>query len=263
MKYLVQDIETIPESEIASQWTPSQAEIERAKPRAPFPPIGVHKVICIGMLALDEALVPRKSGCAAGGAAGGKTEREMIERWSIAASGKMFNGHPMKLVDWNGRGFDMPVLKTRAFRLGVQIPWYFSKLPDNRGEYSSYSRDYSDRYKGWHIDVADAWTGHGAFGRPHMADLAQLMGLPGKTELDGSQVYDAFKAGKLAEIDVYCMQDVFQTAFVFQRIGYLEGRLDLEAYRVAAEALYHWIENHPEQAAFLAQIDRHALLLDW
>jgi len=262
MKYLVHDIETIPETEIAGDWTPAPQEIERAKPNDPFPPIYVHKVICIGLLALDEALVPHKGGCAAGGAAGGKTEKEMIERWSIAASGKMFNGHPMKLVDWNGRGFDVPVLQTRAFRYGIQLPWYFSQLPDNKGQISSYSRDYRDRYKGWHIDVADAWTNSGAFSRPHLANLARLMGLPGKLGIDGSKVYAAYKLERFQEIDTYCMQDVFQTAFIFQRFKYLRGDLELGSYREAATQLCDWIEKLPEHKEFFDQIDRAALLME-
>ncbi len=262
MKYLVQDIETIPCSEIATEWTPTQAEIDRAKPNDPFPPIWAHKVLCIGMLALDDQMIPHKGGCAAGGLAGGKSEKEMVERWSIASSGKMSNGNPLKLVDWNGRGFDVPVLQTRAFRYGIQMPWYFGKLLDNKGQKSSWSKEYRDRYGGWHLDVAELWTNKGAFVRPHMANLAMLMGLPGKVGIDGSQVYKAWQDGQFAEIDTYCMQDVFQTAFIFMRFKYLSGKISLGSYTEAATALCDWIEKLPEHKDFFAQIDRAALLLE-
>ena len=259
MKYLVQDIETIPCSEIAGDWTPTQAEIDRAKPHDPFPPIWAHKVVCIGMLALDGKMMPIKGGCAAGGASGGKSEKIMIERWSMVASG---DGNPLKLVDWHGRGFDVPVLQTRAFRYGIQMPWYFGKLLDNKGQKSQWSKEYRDRYGGWHMDVAELWTNRGSFFKPHMANLAALMGLPGKVGIDGSKVYEAYKEERLAEIDDYCMQDVYQTAFIFMRFKYLAGKISLEAYREAADALYNWIQNLSEQQEFLARIDRAALLLE-
>lgn len=262
MKYLVHDIETIPTSEIAELWVPSEKDKERHPERDPFPPIWCHRVVCIGMLALDKNLIPHKGGLAANGAAGGKSEKEMIERWSIAASGKMFNGHALKLVDYNGRGFDVPVLQTRAFRYGVQLPFYFQRLPDNKGEISRFSKEYRDRYGGWHLDIQELWTNKNAFRYPSLEHLARLMGLPGKNGFDGSKVYDAYKEERFEEIDTYCMQDVYQTAFIFMRFKYLAGKISLEAYREAADALCNWIQNVPQQKEFFAQIDRAALLLE-
>lgn len=260
VKYLVQDIETIPETEIVDMWTPSEADKERYPDRDPFPPIWCHKVICIGMLALDEDFHPVKGGCAAGGLEGGKSEKEMIERWSNLASGKMWEQkQPLRMVDYNGRGFDVPVLQTRAFRYGIQLPWYFGLLPDNKGEISQWSKEYRDRYSGWHMDVQDLWTGRGAFRYPHLENLARLIGLPGKIGIDGSKVHQAWKDGKYKEIDTYCMEDVFQTAFVFQRFNYMAGRLNLGRYQEAATALFEFIKKSGPHAEFVEKIDRAAL----
>lgn len=261
--YLVQDIETIPESEIAGDWIPSQADKDRNPDGDPFPPIWAHKIITIGMLALDESYLPIKGGCAAGGLAEGKPEKEMIERWSHAVSGKMWEQQrALKMVDYNGRGFDVPVLQTRAFRYGIQLPWYFGLLPDNKGGISSWSKEYRDRYQGWHMDVQELWTGRGGFRYPHLENLAKLMGLPGKVGIDGSKVYQAYKDKQYKEIDTYCMQDVFQTAFVFQRFQYLAGKLSLEKYRAAAGALLEYIKGSSGQEEFAASIDRAALMIE-
>jgi predicted PolB exonuclease-like 3'-5' exonuclease len=262
-KYLVQDIETIPESEIVDMWEPSEADKERYPDRPPFPPIWCHKVISIGMLALDEKLHPVKGGCAAGGAAGGKSEKEMVERWSHAVSGRLWDrSKPLKMVDYNGRGFDVPVLQTRAFRYGIQLPWYFGLLPDNRGGISTWSKEYRDRYQGHHLDVQDLWTGRGAFRYPHLANLARLMGLPGKVGIDGSKVHQAYKDGQLEEIDTYCMQDVFQTAFIFQRFRYMAGRINLESYREAAGELVKFIQQQEGHKSFTDAIDHAALMIE-
>lgn len=260
-RFLVMDIETIPESEIAGEWQPTQAEIDRADGK-PFPPIWVHKVVSIGMLALDPQLHPVKGGCAAGGLAEGALEKDMIARWSEIASGKMHKTSALRLVDWNGRGFDVPVLQTRAFRYGVDMSWYFGKIPDNKGQISSFSRTYRDRYAGHHMDLADLWNNHGAFQRPHLANLAMLMGLPGKVGIDGSKVHDAYKDGEHKAIDTYCMQDVYQTALIFQRFEYMKGNMSLEKYREAAGALADFIAKAPGQEDFAKQFDRAALMME-
>lgn len=159
----------------------------------------------------------------------------MIARWSQAASGELFGQkEPLQLVDWCGRTFDMPVLQTRAFRHGIPLPWYFSS-PEGR-----WSKPYRDRYGGMHLDLAESWTNHGAFPRPKLAHLAQLIGLPGKLGFDGSDVHDAWKRGQLEQIDTYCMQDVIQTAFLLQRFFYLSGKLSSEAYLAATNALLEY-----------------------
>jgi len=261
-RYLVQDIETIPETEIQNMWEEEQELLaSRGKPRD-FPPIWAHKVITIGMLALDENLMPIKGGCAAGGCQGGATEKAMIEKWSSAVSGELFGEKDaLAMVDWHGRGFDVPVLQTRAFANGIRLPWYFGLLPDNKGQKSSWSKSYRDRFSGKHYDVAELWTNRGAFPRPHLANLAKLMGLPGKVGIDGSQVHQAHKDGDLAGIDIYCMQDVFQTAFIYQRYCYIAGKIDLKHYRDAAEALIEFVKSAPAQGEFSSMIKEDVLTL--
>lgn len=263
VKYLVQDIETIPETEIVDMWTPSEADKERYPDKDPFPPIWCHKVICVGMLTLDENYHPVKGGCAAGGLAGGKTEKDMIQRWNDVASGAMFKQkYPLKMVDYNGRGFDVPVLQTRALRYGIQMPWYFGLLPDKNGGQSTWSKEYRDRYNGWHYDLQELWTNKGGFRYPHLANLARLIGLPGKVGIDGSKVYQAFKDKEFTQIDTYCMQDVFQTAILFQRFQYLRGVLSLDAYRGAVVATLDFIKGQGDHSQFLGKVDRAALLIE-
>jgi len=153
------------------------------------------------------------------------------------------------------------VLQYRAFRYGVQLPWYFGKLLDNKGKISSYSKTYCDRYQGKHLDICELFTNCGAFTRPHLKNLAMLMGLPGKAGFDGSQVYQAYKDGKLGEIDLYVMHDVYQTAFIFMRYRYMAGEVGLEVYRAAATKLYEWIGAKPEHKAFHDSINLSLLLL--
>jgi predicted PolB exonuclease-like 3'-5' exonuclease len=215
------------------------------------------------MLTLDEDYMPRKGGCAAGGLAGGKSEREMIARWSEIASGKLWaQNDPLRLVDYNGSGFDVPVLQTRAFRYGIPLPWYFGKLRDKYGEFSEWSKDYRDKLYGWHLDLQRQWTNSRAFWAPQLEHLARLMGLPGKNGFDGAKVHAAYQEGRFVEIDNYCMQDVLQTTFIFVRYQHLAGKLSLDRYREVCGALLEFSTTLPATEAFLAGIDRAALLLE-
>jgi predicted PolB exonuclease-like 3'-5' exonuclease len=266
LKYLVQDIEGIPETELQPLWEAEKAKLlaEGNTRDTRFEPLWAWKVISIGMLVLDSDLKPVQGGCAAGGLSGGKSEKEMIQRWSDVVSGKFWDdqNESLRMVDWYGSRFDVPVLQTRAFRYGIQLPWLFDLQPDNRGGISQWSKEYRDKFQGKHDDVSELWTNRGSFQRPHLESLAVLMGLPGKVGIDGSKVYDAYKAGQHREIDTYCMQDVIQTAFVFQRFKYMSGKITLDAYRAAAEALLEWTRRQDDQAYFAAHIDRNALFIE-
>jgi len=54
-------------------------------------------------------------------------------------------------------------------------------------------------------------------------DLAKILGLPtSKNEMDGSMVYDLFRAGRHQEIAEYCLRDVALTRSIYYRMNFLE-----------------------------------------
>lgn len=240
-RYLVYDIETIPESESAQLWIDKRGNPDE------FPPIPAHKIVSIGTLEMDREFKVLKAGTA--GVCGGR-ERDHLKAFLDLI------GPETRLVDWNGRGFDMPVIQSRCFRYGIQIPFYFAKQKDNYGKVSSWSKEYRDRYGGLQIDVRDEWTNRGAFRETHLAELAVLMGLPGKTDMDGSKVYEAWALEKFKEIDRYCMQDVYQTACVFLRFLHLRGLMTDMAYRSAVAGVLRYAESADSSFYRKVHLDR-------
>jgi predicted PolB exonuclease-like 3'-5' exonuclease len=120
-----------------------------------------------------------------------------------------------KLVTFNGRCFDLPLLELAAFRYGCPAREYFA-----RGR---------NRYNG-DLDLMDWFTNFGASrGFPGGLDvLAKLIGKPGKMDVSGDQVYEMYKAGKYQEINDYCMFDTLDTYFIFLRTRVLTGDITPE-----------------------------------
>jgi predicted PolB exonuclease-like 3'-5' exonuclease len=115
------------------------------------------------------------------------------------------------LVSWNGGGFDLPVLHYRALKAGVQAPRYWETgNEDTAFRYNNYL----SRYHWRHLDLMDVLSGHQARARASLADMAALLGLPGKLGFSGDQVWDAVLAGKLPAVRRYCETDVLNTTLI-------------------------------------------------
>jgi predicted PolB exonuclease-like 3'-5' exonuclease len=115
-----------------------------------------------------------------------------------------------KLVTFNGRGFDLPLLELAAFRYGFPARDYFA-----RGR---------NRFNG-DLDLMDWMTNYGASrGFAGGLDLlAKMLGKPGKMDVSGDQVYGMYQAGRYQEINDYCLCDTLDTYFVFLRTRILTG----------------------------------------
>jgi 3'-5' exonuclease len=139
--------------------------------------------------------------------------------------------HSQTLITFNGRGFDLPVLETRALKHGLSLPRYFA-TGQSRNTFRG-SR-YSDEY---HIDLCDFLSNFGAaYRRNSLNVLAKLIGLPGKYTIAGEDVEYLFRQGRLKEINQYCMTDVLQTYLLFLRVELLRGKLDAGGYKEAVTA---------------------------
>lgn len=135
--------------------------------------------------------------------------REIVKKFWLGLS-----CYKAKLVTFNGRAFDMPLLELAAFRYGYSARDYYQN-----------SRN---RFNG-PIDLCDWMTNFGACRMAGGLDLlAKLLGKPGKMEVAGDQVYQMYLDGKLQEINDYCLCDTLDTYFVFLRTRILTGDLNTE-----------------------------------
>lgn len=151
------------------------------------------------------------------------------------------------LVTFNGRGYDVPVLELAAYRYGISLPdWFNTSAP-------SYEQLRNRYHKTSHLDLMDLFSN---FGATRMAGglnlLANLIGKPGKTGVDGSQVQDMYDSGRVKEINDYCRGDVLDTYFVFLRTRVLLGQITLEREHELVAITRNWLEQRKDQVPAFA-----------
>jgi 3'-5' exonuclease len=189
-----------------------------------FPPLVLHVPISIAVGNVgDDHVLRTVENLALADYSEQKLTREF---WTRA---EQFNGC---LVTFNGRRFDLPVLELNALRHGIAAPAYFG------GDDSPRSRHAGER----HLDLHDFLTNYGAAPlRGGLDALLRMIGMPGKSGIDGSRVQEFYDAGRLDEIHRYCRADVIRTYFLFIRVELMRGRLDEAAYAAAYAASAHFL----------------------
>lgn len=212
------------------------------KTGAELPPPPYHMVTTLAWLRIDMGRDARAPGdvpvlpSASFGVAQG-------ERYALKTCNELLTERP-RLVTWNGRGFDLPVMAIRAMRHGTVMRALLQKS----------GVDYLYRYKDDHCDLMDQIALLGAGKSSSQHDVARMIGLPGKHVGSGDQVEDMTPEQEAA----YCLDDVAQLALIhveWMRVkGYeVEPVRDLILSAIEAESrlapLYAALTTKHEEAA--------------
>jgi len=232
--YLVLDIETIIDPEL-----PISTKVEQQPPALPPPPY--HQVVVIGVLWMDASYRVLKIGAIGGGKGEAQILRDFV---------RFVEDKKPDLVTYNGRGFDLPVIASRCLKHGIPFRHYF-QAQDMRYRFSASG----------HFDLMDYMTDFGASRAVALDTMAKLIGLPGKVGVDGKDVGPMVHAGRLSEVEAYCLCDVAQTTGVFLRVQLVRGMIELGAYRTAMESLMELMGSDERLAPVYAGIGRERLLL--
>lgn len=217
---LVVDIETVPD--------------ERYKEIEKFPPPAFHRIIAIGFLQAQIQITKgRESYLIKQFRAGG--DESYGERQLIDGFFRLVSTTKPRLVTYNGRSFDLAVIKYRAIAHQLEAPASFSDLYKSRFDI--------DR----HCDLLDVLTDYGASVRMRMSDLGMILGLPGKWSIDGSKVATLYKNGRLAEIRRYCEIDVLNTYILYLRYALFAGFLGRKNFEDATKDVMQFLELHQSE----------------
>ena len=113
--------------------------------------------------------------------------------------------HKCTFVGHNIKKFDLPYLWLRAIKYEcTQLLKVLGRTPNDI--------DYEDT-----MIWACVTNGYGGFAS--LDKTCILFGLPGKGDMDGSMVYDAWKAGKYQKIADYCKEDADKTYALAVKLG--------------------------------------------
>jgi len=248
------DIETVPDVEglrrlheldstISDRDVAEMAfQLRRQVTGSDFLPLHLHRVVVISC-----ALRDRDSFKVWSIGAGGESEGELIQRF--------FDGidrYTPQIVSWNGGGFDLPVLHYRGLVHGVKARRYWDLGEDDR---DFKWNNYISRYHSRHLDLMDLLALYQGRANAPLDDLAQLMGLPGKLGMEGSQVWGAYQAGKLPEIRNYCETDVVNTYLVYLRFQQMRGTLTEQQHKAECDMVRSTLgkSSEPHWKEFLSR----------
>jgi len=127
-------------------------------------------------------------------------EKSLLERfWEIVERKRP------RLVSFNGRAYDGPILMLRSAQLGV-VPT--QNLCGNRFNL------------GQHVDLDEVFTFHGSWREHYKLDYwcRRFDVESPKGSIDGSQVARAYREGRIEEIGEYCLRDTRATAQLFRHV---------------------------------------------
>ena len=113
---------------------------------------------------------------------------------------------PQKYVTFNGKSFDFPYINIRSAINGVPVPRDI--VLDTR-------RFSTER----HFDVREVVTNYERYRKGTLEFFCEIFGVPSpKNGINGKNVGEYFKAGKLDEIAKYCLGDCKATGELYMKL---------------------------------------------
>lgn len=215
------DIETVPDTDIL----PAGADPKE------FPPLPCHKVVAISMVvaeivrgAADRSEWFRVTEVRSGG------KEDYTEAQLLRAFWAWFPRSRPRVVTWNGRKFDIPVLKIRAMVHGVPADhWHTAG-----DKWTGYGKRYDPS---WHCDLGDVMSDFGASRMFGLDLMASAIGLPGKIGGHGSEVAEMIAEGRIGDVRNYCEGDVLNLFGLYLRWALMTGICSPSGHNASVQSL--------------------------
>ncbi len=193
--------------------------LQEEKSGSSFLPLPFHQVVAISAVMTDDFGAFKKVS-----SIDGESEKEMIQNFL-----NFIDKHNPKLVSFNGRSFDIPMLMIRAMKYNLSCHAFFeveNKML-NKSKWDNYRYRFSHKF---HVDLMDHISEFGAARGLNLNTLCTMMGIPGKFDVSGDQVHLLYHDKKIAEIKEYCESDVLNTYWLYLKYELLKGNITKEDY---------------------------------
>lgn len=214
-------------------------EIFKEKTGSEFLPVCFHRVVSISAVMADGfGRFLRVS------TLDGENERDKIAKFLTFIED--FNP---RLVSFNGRGFDLPMIMARAMCYDLSAAAYFetNDRDNNKSKWENYRSRYDGRF---HLDLLDHISDFGAVRGLKLDHICASVGLPGKYDVHGDQVLQLYYAGEQAKIDEYCRSDVLNTYWLFLKYELLRGKITKDDYLNYIAVMGEFLQKESAQMSY-------------
>ena len=157
---------------------------------------GAGQCVCIGYAINDE---PAR--CAVVSDLSPDSEREMLAEFFDATR----LADRCKFIGHNVIGFDFPFIWKRAYVLGIRPP---GRFPRN-------ARPWDDVVQDTMLMWDPSQRSGGSLDR-----ICRLLGIPGKGDISGADVWPMVRDGRLSDVAEYCIGDVERTRAIYRRMTF-------------------------------------------
>jgi len=199
-----------------------------------------HKIVSISAVITDDYGVFKKVGDFGEGS---------FEEMEILTSFINFlNTKNPRLVSFNGRSFDIPLILLRSLRYNIQATAYFEKdnAALNKTKWENYRQRYSEEF---HTDLLDSLSNFGAARGLKLDEVCKMANIPGKYEVSGDDVLGLYSAGDFDKISEYCQSDCLNTYWLFLKYELLKGTLAKSDYE---DVLKQFLTRLPQNKSYSA-----------
>ncbi|WP_279039361.1 3'-5' exonuclease [Campylobacter helveticus] len=161
------------------------------------------------------------------------------ERTMIANFFAFIEKSEPKLVSFNGKNYDCPLLVLRALKYNIKANAYL----DTQDKWNNYRTRFAELK---HCDLLESLGG-----RLRLDSVCAMVGLPGKYDVSGDEVMSLYYQNKMEKIHEYCESDVLNTYMLFLKYELIKGNLAEEDYKFYLELMAEYLKEKKSNRTYV------------
>ncbi|NWF67365.1 MAG: 3'-5' exonuclease [Campylobacterales bacterium] len=249
---IIFDIETVPDLELCKEFFDISSdgydgvlqaqEQYKEENNTTFLPLPYHRVVEISAVQTDDFGDFKKVGSFSK-----SSEKELISEFF-----NLINKFNPRLVSFNGKNFDIPVLLLRGMKYNLSCQAFFDTNNPalNKSKWENYRVKFNESF---HLDLYEQLSTFGANRTINLDTICKMCGAVGKIDTKGDDVARLFYANDLKQISEYCESDVLNTYWIFLKYELLKGNLSLESYKTYLKDMSSKLQ--PQKSYYLNFLD--------